>query len=416
MKQSLTPKHLIPCAFFILVSCLLSSCEEADIGKDTQRQAESSLWNIQEKQQLLSLSIRELPKIAQDLSNQYQNNPQAVRLGTKLFFDTKLSESGTISCSICHQPNREFSDGLNVASGLGKGRRNTPSLLGVSHQKWFFWDGRKDSAWAQALVPFEDEAEHNLSRVKLIKLVLLEPEYRALYRAVFSELPEVKEITEWPEKASPNRDLGSLKAWKGLSAASRQRINRVFSNLGKAIAAYEATINHQPSKFDQYLDDLKNNKPSDALNDSEIAGLRLFIGEGACLTCHSTPLLTNQHFQNIGTGIQGKDMGRSRIAETQAWDVFNCLGKFSDAPKPYCKDLQFMSKDRHGLSGSFKVPGLRNVSKTAPYMHDGRFKVLEEVVEFYVNPPSKGGSRNHLPSIVLNDLEKAQLVAFLTAL
>ena len=188
MKQSLTPKHLIPCAFFILVSCLLSSCEEADIGKDTQRQAESSLWNIQEKQQLLSLSIRELPKIAQDLSNQYQNNPQAVRLGTKLFFDTKLSESGTISCSICHQPNREFSDGLNVASGLGKGRRNTPSLLGVSHQKWFFWDGRKDSAWAQALVPFEDEAEHNLSRVKLIKFVLLEPEYRGLYRAVFGEL------------------------------------------------------------------------------------------------------------------------------------------------------------------------------------------------------------------------------------
>ena len=345
----------------ILFTLLLVS---ANSVTPSSNDAEASVWSAQEKQRLLSLSIRNLPEVPEDPSNQYQNNEQAIALGAKLFFDTRLSESGTVSCSVCHQPNRDFSDGLRVASGIKQGKRNTPSLLGVAYQKWFFWDGRKDSLWAQALEPFEDMTEHNLSRTALLKIVLENPEYRTLYNDVFSEAPDLKEISSWPKDASPQRDLASLKTWKSLSSETRKRINRNYSNLGKAIAAYEATLKYKVSKFDLYLDGLKQNKPSSHFNKSEVSGLKLFMGKASCATCHFSPLFSNQHFQNIGTGIRGKDMGRSKVAESQAWDVFNCLGEYSDAAKSDCKDLEFMNKDRHTLSGSFKVPSLRNVSKT----------------------------------------------------
>jgi cytochrome c peroxidase len=397
-----------------LLACKIIPSELAfsEVNKDAQ----VSIWTVQEKQQLLSMSAHHLPKVGEDLSNQYQNNQRAVALGAKLFFDTRLSESGTIACSVCHQPNREFSDGLRVASGLEQGKRNTPSLIGVSHQKWFFWDGRKDSLWAQALEPFEDATEHNLSRTKLLKIIFEDPDYRDLYTSVFKETPSKTELSIWPENASPKRDLEGLKVWKSLEKNTRKKINRAFSNIGKAIAAYEATLLFKKSRFDQYLDDLRNDKSSSHLNESEVAGLKVFIGSGKCMTCHSSALLSNQHFQNIGTGIRGKDMGRSAVAENQSWDVFNCLGEFSDAPKSFCSDLKYMKKDRHALSGSFKVPSLRNVSKTAPYLHDGRFKSIEQVIDFYLDPPSKRRSGNHLPTIVLTDTEKSHLIDFLQTL
>jgi len=410
-------KKLAASIVVALLTCSLTACDSSETAKESEAKTLGSIWSPQEKQLLLSLSIRSLPDIAEDLSNRYQTNPDAVALGSKMFFDARLSDSGTISCSVCHQPNREFSDGLRVASGLEKGKRNTPSLLGVSYQKWFFWDGRKDSVWAQALEPFENKTEHNLSRTKLIKIIFEDPQYRILYERIFDESANLQvDISKWPENASPNGDLAALKAWKALPKASRDQINLIFSNIGKAIAAYEATLKFKVSRFDRFLDDLKANKASEHLTDSEVSGLKLFIGKASCTNCHFSPLLSSQHFQNIGTGIRGKDMGRSRIAETQAWDIFNCTGEFSDAPEGYCRDLEFMSKDRHGLSGSFKVPVLRNASKTAPYMHDGRFKTLDQVIDFYVNPPSKRRSGNHLPEISLDKKEQQYLVEFLKTL
>lgn len=400
-------------AALLLLTCVLTA---TNAGRLADADAQVVVWSAQEKQRLLSLSLSNLPNIAEDLSNRFQQNEQAVVLGAKLFFDARLSDSGTISCSVCHQPNREFSDGLRVASGVARGKRNTPSLLGAAHQTWFFWDGRKDSLWSQALEPFEDMTEHNLSRTALLKIILNDPEYRSLYESIFSEIPDLKELASWPEDASPQRDLLALKTWKELPAKTRKHINRAFSNIGKSIAAYETTLTFKVSRFDQYLNDLKQAKPSAHLTHPEVSGLKLFIGKANCTTCHFSPLLSSQHFQNIGTGIRNKDMGRSKVAETQAWDIFNCLGEYSDALKSDCKDLEFMSKDRHALAGSFKVPSLRNVSNTAPYLHDGRFKQLESVVEFYTNPPSKNRSGNHLPMIVLDDKEINQLVQFLKTL
>ena len=264
-----------------LLACIIIPSEMAISAANlASKDASVSIWTAQEKQQLLSLSAHHLPEIKEDISNQYQNNKQAIVLGAKLFFDARLSDSGTISCSVCHQPNREFSDGLRVASGLEQGKRNTPSILGGSHQKWFFWDGRKDSLWAQALEPFEDATEHNLSRTKLLKIILEDPSYKGLYNAVFTDAPSDAELDSWPENASPKRDLEGLKAWKSLEKNTRKKINRAFSNIGKAIAAYESTLLFQTSRFDQYLDDLRKNKPSSHLSESEVSGLKVFIGKG----------------------------------------------------------------------------------------------------------------------------------------
>ena len=406
-KKNVTAATLLLGGFCLTLSITVDSASNNE---------ELPVWTPEQKQQLLSISLSQLPKSGKDLSNRYQQDKQAIALGAKLFFDTRLSKSGTISCSVCHQPNRDFSDGLKVASGLAKGTRNTPSLLGASHQTWFFWDGRKDSLWAQALEPIENPIEHDLSRTQALKFVLSDADYRKQYESIFKHIPTRSAVDAWPNDASPQRDLESLKTWKSLPSETRHEINVAFSNLGKAIAAYEATLNFKPSRFDQYLDDLADNKASTALSKPEVAGLSLFIDKAQCSLCHFSPLLSSQHFQNIGTGIRGKDMGRSEVAETQAWDIFNCLGKYSDAPEGYCKDLEYMSKDRHSLSGSFKVPSLRNIMNTAPYMHDGRFKTLEEVIELYTTVPEKRRLGNHLPPITLDETEKNQLLQFLKTL
>lgn len=389
---------------------------------------EQLLWSDDEKSLLKTLSINNLPDFPVDPSNKYLSNSAAIKLGKKLFFDPRLSQTGTVSCGTCHQPERHFSDGMRVASGVQPGKRNTPSLLGVSHQQWLFWDGRKDSVWAQALDPFENPNEHNLTRVSVVKKVLDDQEYLRLYKSVFGDTLPVKEYQSWPQEANPNGDISRLKLWKSLPIESRKTINRIFVNIGKSIAAYEATLKFPESRFDRFLDNLgkvegassmeSNGKDimEDTLSNNEQLGLKLFIGKASCISCHHSALLSNQHFQNIGTGVRGKDMGRSQVAESQAWDVFNCLGEYSDASESDCKNLKFMSKDRHGLSGSFKVPSLRNVSKTAPYMHDGRFKTLNDVVRFYVNPPSQKRTGHHLPEINLDEKEQKQLTDFLRSL
>ena len=401
------------------VAALMVACDQApQVSSLPKAKSDSNkvVWSDAEKSFLQTLSIRNLPEVRIDSSNRYQLDKSAIKLGEKLFFDTTLSSNGKVSCATCHQPNNQFLDGKKVASAIGEGIRNTPSLLGVSHQQWFFWDGRKDSAWAQALEPLENPVEHNLTRVEVIKKILANPDYKKAYTQLFTELPTQAELDSWPSAAKPNGDLASLKLWKALPIASRKQINRVFSNIGKSLAAFETTLKFPVSRFDRYLDQLKNNETITELTTNEEAGLKLFTGKAACISCHHSPLLTSQHFQNVATGIPGKDTGRSMVAEAQRWDVFNCLGEYSDAPKDQCKDLTFMNNNRHTLSGSFKVPSLRNVVNTAPYMHDGRYKTLAEAVEHYSNPPDPKLVEHHMPMVTLDEAEQQQLLQFLKTL
>lgn len=367
-------------------------------------------WTAAELAKLQSLTLANLPPVT-DPSNRFAQHPQALALGRDLFFDRRLSRNGKIACATCHQPDKAFSDGKPVAVALATGTRNTPALLGVAHQDWFFWDGRKDSLWSQALEPLENPAEHGLTRTELVHFLLADAHYQPQYQALLGNIVTADTLQQPPTAASPQGDLAQLQAWKQMPQAQREQIDAVFAATGKFLAAYVSSLNLAPNKLDTLTQ-----HPA-ALTPSESAGAKLFIGKAQCILCHSGALLSNQTFQNIGTGISGKDSGRAAVLDTLRTDRFNCQGKHSDAPAETCTELQFLTRSRHAVSGAFKVPGLRNVAQTAPYFHDGRFATLEQVIDYYTQaaqPNTKDG--NDLPLIQLDATEIQQLVAFLNVL
>lgn len=372
-------------------------------------------WSQSEWQIIQSFSIDKLATKPLDPSNRYLHEPGAAILGKQLFFDTNLSKNQSISCSSCHQPDRLFMDSLPLAKGLKEHNRNTPTILNAAYLKWFFWDGRKDSLWAQALTPLEDAREHGLTRIEVVRFIAENPSYREQYETLFPALPADQVMKKWPLHASPVGNVEYLAMWKSMPQEYREAIDQIFANIGKSIAAYVATLESDPSRLDRYISEISTSGSSALLTETELQGLKVFISrKAACTDCHSGPLLTNQGFHNIGTAIPQQDMGRSEVVDAVQWDRFNCLGKYSDASKDECTELRYMNKSRHQFNGAFKTPSLRHVSATGPYMHDGRFNTLPEVIKHYV--AVSGSPANHLGKISLSEEEQNQLAAFLHTL
>src|SRR5690606_34052858 len=140
---------------------------------------------------------------ARDPSNRVFENPQAAELGRLLFFDARLSRNGELSCASCHQPERAFSDGRATAVGVGDVGRNTPTVLDAAHLHWFYWDGRRDSLWSQALLPLEAPAEMGNTRLGVVRLIESDPEYERRYEALFGALPSFRDDARYPEHGGP---------------------------------------------------------------------------------------------------------------------------------------------------------------------------------------------------------------------
>jgi len=343
-------------------------------------------------------------------------------MGHRLFFDPALSANGEISCASCHLPALHFTDGLPTSQGLGTTSRNAPSVVGAAHSPFLFWDGRRDSLWAQALAPLETVAEMGSDRLSIARIATTAPRYAGDYRALFGEPPGLADAQRFPERASPFGSSEAKAGWAELDDEGRRLVNRAFSNVGKAIAAYERRLMPGPSPFDRYVERLLAGDQGGAaksLSPEALAGLRLFVDAGRtqCLRCHNGPLLTNQAFHDVASSRLGKlpDLGRFIGLESLLRDVFNCLGPYSDAGAEDCGELRFL--DRHQTvfaSGAFKTPSLREVGRTAPYFHDGSLSDLTAVIEHYRHPPEDPGSE--LTPVELSDDEAARLVAFLNAL
>lgn len=248
-------------------------------------------------------------------------SPQEIDLGRYLFFDPVLSVDSTISCATCHNPQKGFSDGLATSIGH-KGRklkRSAPSLWNVSYMKRLFWDGRSNS--------LEDQIRQSL----------------------YSE----KEMANNPENLRAT--LNNVEAYRQLfSQAYPDRETSVIEldQVYRAIAAFQSSLISLNSRYDRYAHGYHQ-----ALNDQEIEGLNVFRSFVArCAECHTPPLFTNQQLAVIGT------------------------------PEPDGVPLDpgaAVPFDDPSLRGAFKVPTLRNIEKTAPYMHSGQFKTLREAIEFY---------------------------------
>ena len=407
--KSLTAAVLL----FLAFSAAQAASEEAD-------------WTDNEKNILRSLWIGSLGEPPRDPSNRVDQSATAAALGEKLFFDKNLSSDGSLACASCHEPERAFTDGRALAHGLGHVPRNAPSLVGAAYLPWLYWDGRRDSLWAQALTPFEALNEMGTTRTALVRHVLSTPDLRNAYTAAFGPIPEELADRIGFVEGGPFGSPEQKAAWDRANLEDRKSINQAFSNLGKAIAAFETTIRHSPSRFDRYVEAILANKrpaQSDALSTDEIAGLKLFIHEPRtrCLRCHNGPLFTNFDFHNVGTGtFSGPTLDYGRIFGLSAaqLDEFNCLGDFSDAPSRACEDLRFVGSSDHtgSVMGAFKVPGLRNVSHTGPYMHDGRFATLADVLQHYKEPEIQEGMSHELIGVNFSKEEMRQLEAFLLTL
>ena len=379
----------------------------------------SDVWTAEELATLRSLAISSAGAPPADPSNRYADDPRAAALGKRLFFDTRLSSNGKVACGTCHLPTREFQDGLPLGHGVGVTGRRTMTIVGTAFSPWFFWDGRTDSQWSQALGPLESAVEHGGTRTLYARLI--GRDYRRQYESLFGQLPSMDAI---PQSAGPNGNAVERAAWQALSDATRDSITRVFVNIGKSIAAFERGIQYGASRFDRYVAQLgdasssaKSTKP--VLSSTEVAGLRTFLGRGRCIRCHTGALLTDNLFHNVGIAegrTQPTDSGRSVGVRQVVSGEFNCLGAYSDAKKSECAELNFVAKDGPDLVHAFRTPSLRNVARRPPYGHAGEFANLAAVLDHYNRAPAARTGHSELEPLELSATELDQLNAFLHTL
>lgn len=379
-----------------------------------------------ERAALLSLSPK--PPLPPDTTNRVADDERAAELGHRLFFDVRLSGNGAVACATCHVPGLGFQNARRFGEGVGITTRNVPTVWNSAHERWFFRDGRADSAWAQALGPLENAREHGSSRVALVRVVATSPDLRSRYEAIFGPLPPVEDLARFPEHGRPDaheRWHPHVAPWNAMTQRDRDAIDAAFANLGKAIAAYERRLVGGEAPFDRFVRGLREGDEAlmASLPPAAVRGARIFAGKGRCLTCHHGPLLTDLEFHDLYLAnpiLPPRDTGRFRGVELVLRDPFNAKGPHSDDREGAgAAKLEYLAQ-RPENWGQFKTASLRNVALTAPYMHDGRFESLADVIRYYRTfegavPPSPHGERT-LQRVDLTDAEGSDLVAFLEAL
>ena len=293
-----------------------------------------------------------------------RDNPlieERIALGKKLFNETALSRDSSISCASCHVANFAHTDPRRFSKGVDgqAGTRNSMPLFNLAWKTSFFWDGRAPSLRAQALMPIEDHTEMDEKLERVTSKLTANAEYPPLFKAAFGT-PEV----------------------------TAEKIGLAMENFLLTLTAYD-------SKFDRAI------LGKTTLTPEEQRGFELFMTEydprtgqqGAdCFHCHGGPLFSDHQFHNNGLASNPADVGRFIVTKNEA--------------------------DR----GKFATPSLRNVARTAPYMHDGRFNTLEEVVAHYTtglhrSPTLDPNLAKHPDGgVPLSEKDRRALVAFLKTL
>jgi len=331
---------------------------------------------------------------SRDPSNRVSGNANATDLGERLFFERRLSVNGDISCSRCHLPERNWSDGLPRAVGIAEVDRNAPSVVNVRYHHWFGWDGAHDSLWAQSINPILDARELGMSAASVARFIRGDRDLSCRYRNTFG--------------AAPGADD-----------------EKVLVDAAKALAAFQETLVSGSTAFDDFRDALARGDGAAMARYPENAqrGLKLFVGKGACSVCHTGPAFTNGEFHDTGIPFflrRGEaDPGRYGGIKKVLSDRMNLLGPYNDDPKrSTAVRTQHVSLE-HRNFGEFKVPSLRNLESSMPYMHNGSLASLRDVVKHYSEiSPDRLHSDGEaiLKPLHLSDGETADLIAFLQTL
>jgi cytochrome c peroxidase len=296
--------------------------------------------------------------------------PAKVELGKKLFFDRRLSGDGTTNCGTCHDPELGYSDGLEISLHYPTTRnwRNSPTLYNVAFQKFLFHDGRSTSLEDQALFPMMSAFELNQNLDYLEEEIRSVPEYVAEFTEVFGD--------------------GDI---------TRERI-------AMAIAAFERTIVSRDAPLDRFLDGDRN-----ALSEEARLGYELFIGKGKCAECHFGASLADDRFHALQVPENPEHLADPRIAATRRFVAkvyhFEEYRTLAEDPGRY-----LITKEQKDWK-AFRTPTLREIAKTAPYMHNGVFATLDEVIEFLNTGGGQGNT--FLKPLQLTSTEKKQLKVFL---
>ena len=319
------------------------------------------------------------PPARRDAGNRVSGRAEAAALGEVLFHSTRLSTVGGLRCASCHEPWRHFTDGRARALGAEDGARNSPSLLNVRLQHWFGWDGANDSLWSQSIRPMLDVREMRSDAEHVAQALRDDETLARLYALAFGHAPPADNET-------------------------------ALVDVGKALAAYQETLTSDRTPFDAFRDALARGD-TDAVEPYPIAaqrGLRLFIGSGRCVACHA------------GANFSDGEFHRSSIVSTLhdgTQDSGRALGLKKLLASPYARNSRFndeIDAERKPASqaaeaGAFRTPGLREVSTTAPYMHDGSIGNLCDALQPHAALEGR-------PMTALTLAERRDVVAFLRTL
>ena len=340
-----------------------------------------------------------------DTTNTFADNANAAKLGQMLFFDTSYSgalvtgndgsngglgtagDTGKVGCVSCHgglgMEDSRSKPG-NISLGVDFGTRNALALVDSSYEGWTNWGGRFDSQWSLPLAVSENGVIMKSGRLQIAHMMWTK--YKAEYNAIFpvaldaSLDPAASDAARFPAAGN-----GTSSAWTGMTVGDQAIVNRIFANYGKAIQAYLRLLVSRNAPFDKYVA-----KDFTALDASQKNGLHVFIGKGACVSCHSGPGLTDSKFHALavpqtGAHVPATDFGRYQDVPTLLASAFNTNGAFSDDVNT--GKLSGLVQDA-AQKGLFRTPTLRGVARTAPYMHSGQLATLADVVSYY----NTGGS------------------------
>lgn len=326
-----------------------------------------------------------------------ENNPQTpakIALGDKLYHDARFSADGKVSCATCHAEDKAFTDNLPVSKGFNgqTGTRNAPTVINSAYMKTLFWDGREPDLEGQSKQPPVNPVEGGLKdHAPILAVIRKDGDYVKAFKAVFGV-------------DAPDIDM---------------------DHVAKAIASFERTIVAGDSPFDRYY--FAGDEA--AMTPAQVRGLSVFVGKGRCVSCHTIEqtqaLFMDNRFHNIGVGfkkIQGKE---AKTAEQ--FLAAKHKGANVDITVLTSQNMselgRFAVTDNITEVGAFKTPTLRNIDKTAPYMHDGSLETLADVVDFYNNggrvketDPVSGFLSGGIRPLDLSDEEKSDLVEFMKAL
>jgi cytochrome c peroxidase len=436
MSSDMSPMTIFRClawalgialAFVLGTACDGSATDDAAHTESATPAVDAALTARDER---LLMRFSPLGEPPVDETNAVVGDERAARLGQFLFFDQRLSKNGEVSCASCHKPEQAFSTAAPLAEGLEKTPRHAPTLLNVGFHHWYNWDGSADSLWAQAIGPLENPSEMGFTRTGLVHLVANDQELRDAYEAIFAELPALEEIPGQARPVPESPDHPHHKAWAAMGPANQEAVNRVLTDMAKALAAYQNKLVRGHAPFDTFVEGLRDNDPQKVavLSASARRGAKLFLGEAGCANCHTGPNFSDASFHNLGLGPRdwlagtdhgGPDEGRwdgvSRVKASQ----FNSTGAFSDDTDGKRARWNAFLRRTSEDHGQFKTPSLRNVAVSAPYMHGGHFETLEDVVRFYVTLGEQvrvGHREEMLVPLALSERDIDDLVAFLESL